>query len=72
MYINELKEFWDKATTEERIHFVVAMDIRTHKWNDNSYSPRHPLFGTPSRETFATETQAAVSQVDWIIKHFTS
>jgi len=58
---------WPIMTRAAKRGYCLALNVEPFKRAERSYSPRHPVFGTPSRETFADPLDAGVAQVDWFI-----
>ncbi len=63
----QLRLEWPNMTREEREEFCTRMVVTTFRRCEASYSPRHPIYGTPSCETFRREVDAAAAQVDWFV-----
>jgi hypothetical protein len=66
MRMTEFIEFWRGASDAEKREFVEDQYVMCFKRGENSWSPKHPIFGTPSHETYATEHDAAIVQLDWL------
>jgi len=66
MKLLELKDGWLKMNRQQRKEFVRDNMVNVH-WDSSGYAPRHPVFGTPSRETFREWIPAAIAQIDWLV-----
>ena len=67
MKIHELAADWKAADYGRKCDIVISLDVQPHKRGESSFSPRDPITGQPSRETFSTLTRAAIEQIDWLI-----
>ena len=66
MRIQEFVEYWSQANIKAKYKFVDENYVMCFKRGEHSWSPRHPIFGTPSHETYLTEHDAAIVQLDWL------
>lgn len=65
--LQELSKYWKKSTTEQKKDFFFNNNIRVYCRSSESFSPCHPIYNTPSNETFRSEWQAGIAQVDWLV-----
>ena len=68
MKMQEFVEYWSGASSADKRQFVEEQYVTCFKRSESSWSPMHPIFNTPSRETYATEHDAAIAQLDWLVE----
>jgi hypothetical protein len=67
---DDMRDWWLTATRKQKEFFVTEMKVNTRR-RQKSFSPRHPLTGNPSRETFRNEVDAQIAQIDWLVRYAT-